>query len=569
MKRPIPAFFLVSTLFLIAGSALAEAPKSTLRITSEPGANAKAPAHWKIRAEPADAHHINEKAPAYLEINGEKLKPTVIERQGATFQTTGEKGAPFILSLFVCDDPNTFCEKQILDGKLEVQNQVPPPPSKKTISQDPTRKTSSVKPDAHSEGFIVNDSAKALSQAKAENKPLLIDFFGIWCPPCNEMDQKIFSSTEFKFAAKGFVLLKLDADKPESWELKAKYKIGGYPTIVFAAPNGDEIERIVGVPTKDAFLKQMTVALKNPKNSFEPLLALANQGDRAASDQVGVIYLERGETTPALKYLTGTTTKKLELTRAQLKEADAKSAEEKIPLYEKATAEFKSAPESTEWLMELADLYKDSDKKKRTWKEAVVRVEKIVAKPKELQKTMYAAGDLLILAAEAEEKLGNPAGAKTLYLKAADRFKKDTPIEWERGMTLNRAYSLWKGGKVADAEKIYLEMEKRYPEEFTYYYAHGSMLHKLKRSKEARPYAALAYQYSYGDNRLRAAKVLADVLIALDEKADALTTIQQTLKSTEIPKDPTIRTHRYVKTLKDLEQELNQKEKKASPTQSS
>ena len=52
----------------------------------------------------------------------------------------------------------------------------------------------------------------ALSQAKAENKPLILVFSGSdWCPPCKRLNKKIFTSEEFKsYASKNYVLYRAD-----------------------------------------------------------------------------------------------------------------------------------------------------------------------------------------------------------------------------------------------------------------------------------------------------------------------------------------------------------------------
>jgi protein disulfide-isomerase len=63
--------------------------------------------------------------------------------------------------------------------------------------------------------------------AKKEKKPMILDFFGIWCPPCNELDETVFETTRFIEKAKSFQLLKIDADSDSSWKLKDKYNVGG------------------------------------------------------------------------------------------------------------------------------------------------------------------------------------------------------------------------------------------------------------------------------------------------------------------------------------------------------
>src|SRR5215831_20408346 len=87
------------------------------------------------------------------------------------------------------------------------------------------------------------DLPKALEQAKAENKIALLDFTGSdWCGWCIKFDQEVFATHDFKeYADKNLVLVQLDFPNRKSQsaelkkanaELKEKYKIDGYPTLV-------------------------------------------------------------------------------------------------------------------------------------------------------------------------------------------------------------------------------------------------------------------------------------------------------------------------------------------------
>lgn len=101
------------------------------------------------------------------------------------------------------------------------------------------------------------DLAKALQQAKAENKMVLMDFTGSdWCPPCKALHSTVLISKEFAdFARTNLVLVEVDfpRSKPQSKELKAanealsaKFKIEGYPTVIVLDPDGKELKRQVG-----------------------------------------------------------------------------------------------------------------------------------------------------------------------------------------------------------------------------------------------------------------------------------------------------------------------------------
>jgi len=101
------------------------------------------------------------------------------------------------------------------------------------------------------------DLPKAQAQAKTENKIVLMDFTGSdWCGWCIKFRKDVLDTEEFKtYAAKNVVLVELDypikkeqsADlKKANSELKDKYNINGYPTLVVLDKNGKEIGRQEG-----------------------------------------------------------------------------------------------------------------------------------------------------------------------------------------------------------------------------------------------------------------------------------------------------------------------------------
>ncbi len=93
------------------------------------------------------------------------------------------------------------------------------------------------------------DVAASLTQAKAENKDVLMDFTGSdWCGWCIKLRKEVFDTGEFqKDAAGKFVLVEMDfpnrkaqsaAIKAQNKEWQAKFEIRGYPTIMLLDGEG-------------------------------------------------------------------------------------------------------------------------------------------------------------------------------------------------------------------------------------------------------------------------------------------------------------------------------------------
>jgi thioredoxin-related protein len=116
--------------------------------------------------------------------------------------------------------------------------------------------------------------AKAVELARSSGKPILADFTGSdWCGWCVKLKKEVFDTAEFKRWAKAkVVLLELDfpSKAPQSRTLKeqnkklaAKYKVEGFPTILFLDASGKVVGRtgyVAGGPK--AWIAQAEKALK-------------------------------------------------------------------------------------------------------------------------------------------------------------------------------------------------------------------------------------------------------------------------------------------------------------------
>jgi len=103
---------------------------------------------------------------------------------------------------------------------------------------------------------------EALKLAKAYNKPVFVDCYTDWCAPCKLMDEYVFTEPVFaNYMNANFIPYKFDGANFDADPFIKKYKIQGYPTLLFIAPNGKVISSYFGGLSHSAMKKMAQEAL--------------------------------------------------------------------------------------------------------------------------------------------------------------------------------------------------------------------------------------------------------------------------------------------------------------------
>ena len=94
---------------------------------------------------------------------------------------------------------------------------------------------------------------EALKLAEKDKKWVFIDFYATWCQPCKMLDETTWKDDKVtKWLAERAIALKIDAEKEKG--LAEKYKVRGFPTLLFIKSDGSEFERRLGYLTPEEFL---------------------------------------------------------------------------------------------------------------------------------------------------------------------------------------------------------------------------------------------------------------------------------------------------------------------------
>lgn len=80
--------------------------------------------------------------------------------------------------------------------------------------------------------------------AGAMKKPVFLDFYADWCPPCIAMEEGTYPDPRVVSELRDFIAIKVDTQK--RIDIESKYGIAYYPTVVFLDSKGKEVSRHVG-----------------------------------------------------------------------------------------------------------------------------------------------------------------------------------------------------------------------------------------------------------------------------------------------------------------------------------
>ncbi len=105
-----------------------------------------------------------------------------------------------------------------------------------------------------------HDYDAAVALARAEGRPMIIDFWAEWCAACKELDKHVWADPQVRAAASRFVAVKLDGTDGADWfnELVDRYGVVGLPTVVLLDAQGRESpDRVLGAVPAEEMLARL------------------------------------------------------------------------------------------------------------------------------------------------------------------------------------------------------------------------------------------------------------------------------------------------------------------------
>ncbi|HCK22777.1 MAG TPA: hypothetical protein DHW15_11640 [Bacteroidetes bacterium] len=109
--------------------------------------------------------------------------------------------------------------------------------------------------------------------AAAQNKYIMVDAYTDWCGPCKQMDKMMFHDNAEVAAVmnENFISYKIDCERDFGLVFSRKFKVAGYPTLLFFNSNGQLIDRQMGFePVTASFVADLRAVLAlDPNDTYQ------------------------------------------------------------------------------------------------------------------------------------------------------------------------------------------------------------------------------------------------------------------------------------------------------------
>lgn len=142
--------------------------------------------------------------------------------------------------------------------------------------------------------FETGTFAEALKKAKESNKLLFMDCYTSWCGPCKMLARDVFTLNEVAdYFNEHFISMKVDCEKGEGVELRKRFGVSAYPTLLFIDGDGNVVSKIVGATAPEAFLPKIKESL-DPETSLYGKEQRYKKGERDVDFMIDLIASYKG-----------------------------------------------------------------------------------------------------------------------------------------------------------------------------------------------------------------------------------------------------------------------------------
>lgn len=111
--------------------------------------------------------------------------------------------------------------------------------------------------------FFEGNFEEALKEAANQDKTIFVDAYTTWCGPCKRMKRSVFPDKKVgEFYNKHFINMAIDMETQAGKTFNNKYKVTGYPSLLFINQEGEIVLRSVGAKDVTRFIALGESAIK-------------------------------------------------------------------------------------------------------------------------------------------------------------------------------------------------------------------------------------------------------------------------------------------------------------------
>jgi hypothetical protein len=335
--------------------------------------------------------------------------------------------------------------------------------------------------------------------------------------------------------------------------------------VIFATPKGEEIDRIVGLRDPDSFFSTMDSILPVKTKGFSEACAgeaidelwrcaliCGDRKDKACAESA-YGKLEKKLAPGSMRYL---------MARTYFVD-NAPNEDMKRDGYERLLAGFPKNPLAPTWGVNYLSLFQSHPKimPKTDLVEKVLSQFDAILADKSGDEAGIVDTDQMEAKAQLLQMLGRKEESQKAWLLTAGHFAQEAnalPRDVSpKGFVIEQIECLEMGGQIDKALELGADYRAKYPKEFTFHFKVASMLERAKRFNDALPIAQKAFEFSYGDNRIRAAILLLRLYATQPNRAAAEQIYKQVTREQTPQTKLEIRTFDYLKTLDETWKRTN------------
>lgn len=390
---------------------------------------------------------------------------------------------------------------------------------------------------------------QSLADAKARHSPIFVDFHAPWCHSCFFMEKHVLNGAEWEAVRKKALTIEVDSDAPEGAAVASRFDIKGWPTYVVLDENGQEIGRILGDRTREAFYRELDALLDHGAVLDQWKSRVAGTGPQsiAAARAVLNAYYERMDPLGGLAWLQQLPDA---TRRAVSADAAARDRADRLTLLAEAQAKDPAACLAAASpvlggaldcgnlgeMTEFVGCFDEMPASERAMRLAPYRPKIAEAQRRLLVDRTSQCSDtrgVVEAAVQFYEAIGDTAGAENAWRQgiAFSEAGLGGDLARDHHLADNLRYYLDQVGDTAKLDALFPKLIAAYPDSYDYYLRYGKHLAKRGEYAKALPYLEQAAPKSYGRNRLWVAQWRAWSLLKLGRDAEARQVASEALRA--------------------------------------